>query len=296
MSMQRLLVAAALGIYGTVSMAQENPTMKVTDKYVVHRTEVPQLIVRSWERNGEFTSAWPGEKKEVPYDAAEIHLRRFAYPGIDIREIFLPTDTRTSNHQGYEDIVFYQLDGERVQFVEGASRHTSPGDVAFHPSGAYHYTVQITGGTFVEFALQRPKIEGHAIWIPQFDVRLLDTAEWMENGKLVVAQTKALAAAPAAASKYKVRAFYVPGYRFLEYHLPKGAKLPERASVTDDLFYVVQGALKVSVGGTKAEVVSGDTMRAPAGKPYSFEASEGTVLTMIHIPPVTAIAEKKGPG
>ena len=148
----------------------------------------------------------------------------------------------------------------------------------------------------VEFALQRPKIEGHAIWIPQLDVRLLDTAEWMENGKLVVAQTKALASAPAAASKYKVRTFYVPGYRFLEYHLPKGVKLPERASVTDDLFYVVQGALKVSIGGTKAEVVSGDTMRAPAGKPYSFEASEGTVLTMIHIPPVTAIAEKKGPG
>ena len=103
-------------------------------------------------------------------------------------------------------------------------------------------------------------------------------AEWLDGGKLVRATGEAAAAAPPDAARYTVRVFPLPGYNLIETTVPMGTVILHRSCAFDQLFYLIKGRLKASIGGTIDEVVEGDSMRAPAGTAHGFSALENSVF------------------
>ena len=121
----------------------------VTDKLIVHGRDVEQMTVYSWARDGTMHSAWPGEGKELPYDATKILVRIIAFPGASMREIYLEKGARTHPHDSYEAVLFYQISGRRVQMVNEHSFEVNPGDMTFEPAGVLHSTYQLVSGLFM---------------------------------------------------------------------------------------------------------------------------------------------------
>ena len=238
---------------------------QITHDLVVHRRDVPQLTVYSWSRDGTMNSAWPGDGKEVPVDGTEIKLRIVAFPGGSVREIFLDKEARTHPHPSYEDVIFYQLDGRRVQMCNERSRECNPGDACLEPVGVQHSTFQLIAGYFVEFAMPGPKLaEPEATWI--------------------TAAEAGPATAPEGTPACLVKVFDLPGHPLVETRLARGATLLPRRDALEQMFYVVSGHLRVTLADTQDDVVTGDCMRSPAGSDYTFTALEDTVFIQTAVP------------
>ena len=239
----------------------------ITKDLVVHRRDVPQLTVYSWSRDGTMHSAWPGDGKEVPVDGTRIDLRIVAFPGGSIREIFLDKEARTHPHPSYETVLFYQVDGRRVQMCNERSHEVNPGDACLEPVGVQHSTFQLIAGTFVEFAMP-------ALMLPNPE------ATWITAGEA------GSGAAPPDWSGITVdgsptcivRTFDLPDHPLIETRLSEGATLPARRVARDQLFYVVRGRLRVKLADVDDEVFTGDCMCSPADSDYSFTALEDTVF------------------
>jgi len=261
-------------------MSVDNPGDPApTDQLVVHRKDVEQLTVYSWMREGHMNSAWPGDGKEVPPDGAEIKLRIIAFPGGSVREIWLDKETRTHPHGSYEAVLFYQIDGRRVQMVNEESAQLNPGDACLQPHGVQHSTFTLRAGMFVEFAMPAPQhANPEATWLKASQAQVSNVVEWLDIGKLLSATVETAALAPADASRYAVHTFALPGYPLLETRLAKGTVMLPRSEGSDQLFYVVKGAMHAVLADTAVDVVTGDSMRSLAGRDYSFTALEDTVF------------------
>ena len=235
----------------------------VTDQCIVHRRDVPQLTVYSWSRCGHMHSAWPGDGKEVPVDACEIKLRIVAFPGGSVREIWLDKEARTHPHLSYEAVLFYQIDGRRVQMCNERSHEVNPGDACLEPTGVQHSTFQLIAGMFVEFALPAPVLpNAEATWI---------TAAQARSGS-------------DAARGCTVKIFDLPGYALLETSLARGAAVPMHSEAFGQMFYVVKGRMLANLAGAQAEVETGACMRGVAGRDFGFTALEESVFIQTALP------------
>jgi mannose-6-phosphate isomerase-like protein (cupin superfamily) len=256
--------------------------------YILHARYTPVQTVYSWERNGAFLSLYPDQpdQEKPPYDATEIFVRLYAFPGAMVREIYLDARSRTHHHVSNEDILFYQVSGRRVQIVNERSREVNPGDASLQISGVWKRVDQIIPGVFVEFSMQRPaKAGAEATWIAANEALTQPMAEWSRDGKSYVFQGVAAGAAPTFASRYEIKTFMMQGYKLHEVRLPKGATVGPRTYSVDTVFYVVRGRMKAEIGEVNDEVEARDAMRAPGGVGQAFEALEDTVFLYAAIPP-----------
>ncbi len=261
----------------------------VTDKLIVHRRDNPQQTVYSWARDGKMLSAQAQDRNVVPIDGTEIHIRRIHFPGGWIREIHLNTSARTHPHDSYEDVLFYQIDGRRVQMCKEHSHEVNPGSVTLEPAGIEHSTYQLIGGLFLEFAFPAPpQPEAEATWIDRDQVQPIQIAEWMDGAKLVRGFGDFTITAPAGAAFYSVRKFDLPRYPLFETSVPRGTELLPRKDLVDQLYYVVSGKLNATItapeGETRDEVVTGDSIRTVGGHSYQFVALEDSVLVHTAVP------------
>ena len=234
----------------------------ITDQLIVHRRDVPQLTVYSWSRDGTMHSAWPGDGKAVPVDGCEIKLRIVAFPGGSVREIYLDKEARTHPHLSYEAVLFYQIDGRRVQMVNERSHELNPGDACLQPTGVQHSTFQLIGGLFVEFAFPAPRLPG-----PE--------ATWIDAGEASVVS---------AGEGCSVKTFDFSGYPLVETSLLRGASVAPRQHAQDQIYYVVSGRMTLSFGELVAEVGQGDCMRSLAGQTVTFGALDDAVFIQSAIP------------
>lgn len=275
-----------------VQSAKSAPTSGMpprTDALIVHPSDYPILQVHSWERNGKFFSAFPGDPTEVPYDAAEINVRPYYFPEGSVREITMKAGTRTHPNSAHEDILFYQVSGRRVQVINDDSFQINPGDASLQIAGVRKRMDQLIEGVFVEFAVVRPATPGaEGMMIKAADAVETAVAEWSEGGKTVVRREANASSAPRTASRYTVRSFAFPNHELTEVRLPKGATMASQTSDDIRYFYVVSGQLRATIGDTQDIAEARAAMRAPAGVGHGFEALEDTVLLYAPIPPAAS--------
>ena len=257
-----------------------------THQLIIHGRDMEQKTVYSWARNGHMHSTRSEVHAEIPYDATEIKVKLFTFACGIVREIYLAKGARTHPHGSYDAVLFYQVDGRRVQVVNEHSFEVNPGDVTLEPCGVLHSTHQLIGGLFIEFALPaatQPNAE--ATWMTAAQAETAHIAEWLDDGKLIRATGENAAAAPPDAARYRLRVYPLPGYTLIETTLAMGTVIPPRPCAVDQLFYVVKGKLQVSIADTRDEVVTGDAMHSLAGRGYSFTAAEDTVFLQTAIMP-----------
>ena len=247
----------------------------VTEALVVHDLDLEWTTVYSWMRDGVMNSAWPGQGKNVPPDGTEIGVKLITFPVGSVRAINLKTGARTHPHGSYEDVLFYQIGGRRVQMCEDESGTVNPGDVSFEPHGVEHSTYQLIGGRFVEFALPAPvRQQGRGVWMKSSEAREIECAVWAGGS----AEGPDAHWAPSEAKRHVRRFFSFPGHDLIETRLPAGSPTIPRDDIHDTLFYVVSGSLQANLGGTTSAVEAGDSLRAPKGVTYAFTAKEDSVL------------------
>jgi quercetin dioxygenase-like cupin family protein len=257
-------------------MHNDNPgDPPATQALVVHGRDVPRLVVHSWAREGHMHSVWPGDAIEVPPDGTRIGVKIINFPIGSVREIYLDTGARTHPHGSYEDVLFYQIDGRRVQMCEDQCGTVEAGDVSFEPHGVEHSTYQLVGGLFVEFALPAPERRGgRGVWIAASEARVVASAV---VGDASLDGPEAYWA-PHDAPRHERRVFSVPGHDLIETVLAAGGMTAPRREVHDTLFYVVRGSLSFRVGANSFAVEAGDSLRAPAGEAYAFVARDDCVV------------------
>jgi len=177
---------------------------------IVRRRDTPQITVHSWMRDGTMQSAWPGQDKELPYDATEIKVRLIAFPCGSVREIWLDKGARTHPHGSYETVLFYQISGRRVQMVNEDSQQINPGDASFQPHGVEHSTHQLIGGLFVEFAMPAPKSDDpQGSWIFAKDAPLIEMIEELQGAD--VPRAFGASDVPGTAQRHTQRVYAFPG-------------------------------------------------------------------------------------
>lgn len=247
----------------------------VTDAPIVYGRDIPRMTVHSWMRDGEMQTSWPGQGKNVPPDGTEIGVKLINFPSGSVREILLKTGARTHPHGSYEDVLFYQITGRRVQMCEDDSGMVDPGDVSFEPHGVEHSTYQLIEGVFVEFALPAPERSGgRGTWMKAAEAREIECAVWGEGN----AEGPDAYWAPAAAVRHVRRIFSFPGHDLIETRLPAASRTASRTEAHDTLFYIVSGKLGVELGGMQAQVEAGDSLQAIVGTPYAFTAINDAVI------------------
>jgi mannose-6-phosphate isomerase-like protein (cupin superfamily) len=244
-----------------LSSTRERPL--VTD-LIAHARDYPAFRVYSWERHGEFFSLYEGEEGEPPYDATEIFVRLVNFPGCALREIYLDARSRTHHHKAYEDILFYQVSGRRVQIVNERSREVNAGDASIQIAGVYKRVDQIIPGIFLEFSIQRPDKPGaEAQWIAADEAPLTDVP---------------------GADRCQRRTFHLQGYQLHDLRLAAGGALPETSDTVDTIFYVAEGELEVRIGDVSDAVGAGAGLRAPAGAAFSLKANSDVKVIYAPIP------------
>jgi quercetin dioxygenase-like cupin family protein len=261
-------------------MHNDNPADPApTDALVVHEEDAEQMVVYSWARDGKMHSAWPHEDVEVPYDGTKIFVKIINFPIGSVREVFLETGARTHPHGSYEDVLFYQIGGKRVQMCETDAGQLLPGDASFEPHGVEHSTYQLIEGLFVEFALPAPqRVDGKGVWLRSDEARTIPCAVCEQGGSVMLAEGPEAHWAPESAQRYVRRIFAFPGHDLIETRLDAGIRSGERRYAHDTLLYVVSGKADFRVGGERFEVKARDTMRVPRGDAFEFVAREAFVV------------------
>lgn len=251
-----------------------------TDALFVPGSSLERVLVHSWMRDAEMQSAWPGDNIIVPPDGTPIEVKIINFPIGSVREVLLDTGTRTHPHPSYEDVLFYQIGGRRVQMCEDEIGQLDPGDASFEPHGVEHSTYQLIGGLFVEFALPAPVRQGgRGSWLRADQARDIPCAVWSEDGTLHCADGPDAFWAPAEAQRHVRRVFSFPGHDLIETVLSAGDRTAPRTEIHDTLFYVISGTGSMTIGESTFAVQAGDSLRAPSQRPYAMTAGEG--MTMI---------------
>ncbi|WP_404479928.1 cupin domain-containing protein [Novosphingobium sp. BL-52-GroH] len=250
-----------------------------TDALFVPGSAGERVLVHSWMRDGHMQSAWPGDDTVVPPDGTPIHVKIINFPIGSVREVHLDTGARTHPHLGYEDVLFYQIGGRRVQMCEDETGRLDPGDVSFEPNGVEHSTYQLIAGLFVEFALPAPvRPGGRGSWLRADQARDVPCAVWSEDGTLRLADGPDAFWAPAEAQRHVRRVFSFPGHDLIETVLPASGRTAPRTEIHDTLFYVISGSGSMTIGESAFAVQAGDSLRAPAGTAYSIAAGDDVTL------------------
>jgi quercetin dioxygenase-like cupin family protein len=167
---------------------------------VRYSKDTPANTVYAWERWGNFINAVPGDGKEIPYDAAKLRAKVFAFPAGEIRVIDFNAKVRTHDHVNMTDTILYTWSGRRVQFVNDQAEHNRPGDAAFHPRGVFHHGEAVEAGKGIEFAMFVDKVQpnAEATWRFAKDTPLQSLAAWVAGGNYHELADAAAVKAPAS--------------------------------------------------------------------------------------------------
>jgi quercetin dioxygenase-like cupin family protein len=264
MSGKRIVVCALL--LSTASARAEKTDVAAllapSGKLVLHGSQLPQLRVFEWERNGTRYNAWPGDTVQPPYDAADLRLRVFSFPGGMIRELYYKDGAHTPPHVNHETIVMYGISGKRVQVVDTDVGVLGAGDASFHPVGVVHQSLTVVAGSQLEFAFP-----GKAGRVPK--------AAWLSASQAV--------ASPGIANS-TIKTFAFPGITLLETHVPGNTTLPPSVDGEDSLVYVLSGKMRVTIGQLNDEVGQGDALRFPAGVSHHLQALQDSVIVQVSPP------------
>lgn len=263
-------------------MHNDNPfDPPATEALIVHGRDIERTIVHSWSRDGRMQSSWPGDGKNIPPDGTRIGVKLINFPIGSVREIWLDTGARTHPHGSYEDVIFYQISGRRVQMCQSDSGTVDPGDVSFEPHGVEHSTYQLIGGLFVEFALPAPRrSDGRGLWMKGTDAYEVSVAVWEDNGVLRSAEGAEAWWAPTTARRHVRRIFAFPGHELIETRLPTDCDTVARTDIHDTLFYIVEGRVTARIGDITVSAEAGDSLRAPAGVSYLFSTGAQAALVI----------------
>jgi len=68
-------------------------------------------------------------------------------------------------------------------------------------------------------------------------------------------------------------------------YVKRGCLVPRHAHESEQMTYVLQGALKFSVDGEEITVREGDVLHIPAGVPHQVEALDDTFELDVFTPP-----------
>ena len=252
---------------------------------VRYRNVTPAITVYAWERWGNFINALPGDGKEIPYDAAKLKARVFAFPAGEIRVIDFNAKVRTHEHVNMTDTILYTWTGRRVQFVNDQAEHNRPGDAAFHPRGVFHHGEAVETGKGIEFAMfvdsTRPNPE--ATWRFAAATPLHPVAAWIADGTYHEQIDAAAAQAPASAARFQARTFEFPPYVARELRLTKGTVLPLDVR-NQQLMIVLSGTISIRTAGQSFDLAVEDTAYAKPGAPFSMRATEDATLLTAVVP------------
>ena len=280
-----LPIALVLACGAALSVAQATGNGPI----VILKKDVRLTTTYAWERWGNFINAVPGDGKEIPYDAAKLQARVYAFPSGQIRVINFNQGIRTHNHVNMTDTILYTWTGRRVQFVNDQAEVNRPGDAAFHPKGVFHHGEAIESGQGIEFAMEVDQVqpEPQATWIPSSTRPFEAAATWLDHGKVheVVAATAAAPNVPAQAAHFSVRTFdFSPYYIARELKVPRGASLPMLGN-KDRLIFILDGQFSVTGDGQSWELSQQDAMRAAAGQLLTIKALADSRIIEAYVPP-----------
>ena len=87
----------------------------------------------------------------------------------------------------------------------------------------------------------------------------------------------------------------VPGERLMLSHvyLKRGALVPMHAHESEQMTYVLQGALHLTVGGEEVTVREGEVLHIPSQVPHQAEALDDTLELDVFSPPREAWTDKE---
>ncbi len=280
MRVTRLGLGLLLGCLASTTYSAETVTPVVR-----YRSVTPANTVYAWERWGNFINAVPGDGKEIPYDAAKLKARVFAFPAGEIRVIDFNAKVRTHEHVNMTDTILYTWTGRRVQFVNDQAEHNRPGDAAFHPRGVFHHGEAVETGRGIEFAMfvdnVRPNPE--ATWRFAAATPLQSVAAWIADGTYHEQFEAAAAKAPASAARFQARTIEFPPYVARELRLAKGTALPLDVR-NQQLMIVLSGTISIKTAGQSFDLAVEDTAFATPGVPFSVRASEDATLLTAVVP------------
>ncbi len=274
MRVTRVGVGLLLGCLAGTAFAAETPPPVVR-----YRDATPANTVYAWERWGNFINAMPGDGKEIPYDAAKLKARVFAFPAGEIRVIDFNAKVRTHEHVNMTDTILYTWTGRRVQFVNDQAEHNRPGDAAFHPRGVFHHGEAVETGRGIEFAMfvDRLRPNPEATWRFAAAMPLQAVAAWIADGNYYEQFDAAAAKAPASAARFQARTFEFPPYVARELRLAKGTVLPLDVR-NQQLLIVLSGAISIKTGGQSFELGVEDTAYAKPDVAFSVRATDDARL------------------
>jgi quercetin dioxygenase-like cupin family protein len=291
---RNLLALALLGACSSAALLAAD-----SGPLVLYKKDIRLNTTYAWERWGNFINAAPGDGKEIPYDAARLQARVYAFPSGEIRVINFDKGVRTHNHVNMTDTILYTWSGRRVQFVNDQAAVNRPGDAAFHPKGVFHHGEALETGKGVEFAMYVDQVqpEPQATWIPGSSRPFEPGATWMDNGKVVEVLGAAAAAsaanstagkpadAVAKVAHYEVRTFdFSPHYITRELRIPRGTTLSMLGN-KDRLMFMLDGRVSVSSGSSSWEIAQEDAARAPADQLVTLKALEDARILETYVPP-----------
>jgi quercetin dioxygenase-like cupin family protein len=251
----------------------------VADKPIIHGADVKPIEVYEWVRDGVHHNSWPGDGQTPPYDAAKQRLQLFSLPTGSLRKVYAEKGTHTPWHPtGKQDVLFYTLTSDQVEFVDNAAVYSHPGDVSLHPEGVMHHYESVTGGYWLAIGFAPQGKSGRdLIWMQGSQHTLFDATEWVEGNQ----RKMAIGATDNPGAKFKVKLFQFPGYLVSELRLPKGEALPVHKNDAERILYVISGRLRMTSDTMTDEVAAGDVAREIAGKPFAREALEDSVILEI---------------
>lgn len=272
------LVAVTLLVTGAALAADNLPL-------VLYKKDIAINTTYAWERWGNFINAIPGDGKEIPYDAAKLRARVYAFPSGEIRVINFDVGVRTHNHVNMTDTILYTWTGRRVQFVNDQAAINRPGDAAFHPKGVFHHGEALETGKGIEFAMyvDTRQSDPQATWIPASTRPKEPAAVWSESGAIREAVGAAAASAPANATHFDVRTFdFSPHYVARELWVPRGARITMNGT-KDRLMFLLAGQVTLSADGKTWQMAVEDAARAPAGQLVTLTALEDSRILEAYV-------------
>jgi quercetin dioxygenase-like cupin family protein len=79
----------------------------------------------------------------------------------------------------------------------------------------------------------------------------------------------------------------ITGERLMLAHvyLREGCIVPEHAHENEQMTYVLEGAMRFTVGGEQVDLTAGDVLHLPSGVPHAAEALEDTLSLDVFHPP-----------
>lgn len=250
------------------------------NKLILHERDVTPLTVWEWAEDGIAKHAFGDQAGfRVPQDAAKIEVQLYNFPTGQLRKIHFSKGTRTPWHPNLDDILFYSIDAQQVEFVGTAAFNTRPGDATLHPAGVDHHSETLIAGTRLEFAFEPQDRSGRdLIAMSGRDMMLHDITEWVEDGKRleIVGKTQR------SGSNYQAKMFYFPAYTLIEAHLPRGARLDPHINAVEKLLYVLAGRLSIMTDGERGDAGAGSMVRMKAGAEFSREALlDSTIIELV---------------